>query len=112
MIPSEFKHVKAATEIFTSEGLNPARMISGSKSGYRRMHPDHEVYFNANIVVESMGKIWYGDLDIDVDRPALERIAKQIDEPLYVLYEMDCRFGAETNPIQELISGAQVVISN
>lgn len=110
MLPSEFHTPQIIDDLFQSEGLIPGRMISGSKSGYRRMYPDNEVYFNANIVIESLGKIWYGDLDIDVDRNKLEKVARKLNEPIYVLSEMDCRFGNETKPIEELIKKAYVKI--
>jgi hypothetical protein len=82
-------------DIFEKHGLNIARMISRSKSRYRTEHPDHVVVFNANIFTESSGKVWYGGLDLTKDGDVLKSIAKEIGEPLYVLYEMAGRFGNE-----------------
>jgi len=78
------------------------RMISASKSFYRTQFPDHKVYFNANIICKTFNKIWYGDIDLDLDEEKLIKIADQIDEDIYVLYEMDARFGAEDRPFDEL----------
>lgn len=70
------------------------RMISGSKSGYRRLYPDNFVVFNANLCTKKK-KIWYGDLDLTLDKNALLEIAVEMGETLYVMYEMDARFENE-----------------
>jgi hypothetical protein len=75
-------------------------MISGSKSFYCEKYPDHKAVFNANIVTESYGKIWYCDLDLTLDTEKLKEIAKIFGEPLFVLYEMDARFENENQPIE------------
>jgi len=80
----------------------PGRMVSASKSSYCERFPDHKVYFNANIICETYGKIWFGDIDCTTDEQELIKIADQIDEDIYVLYEMDARFGAENRPFDEL----------
>lgn len=74
----------------------PGRMISGSKSGYRRVYPENFVIFNANLCTQKE-KIWYGDLDLTKDKDILSEIAKELNETLYVLYEMDARFENENN---------------
>jgi hypothetical protein len=76
-------------EIFINEGLIEGRMVCGSKSLYRDMFPDNEVYFNANIFVLGEGKIWYGDIDVTDDIDALQSVANQIGKDLYILREMD-----------------------
>jgi hypothetical protein len=73
------------------------RMISGSKSMYRRAYKDHLVVFNANVCTRN-GKIWYGDLDITLDTERLQKLADTLDETIYVLYESDGRFEHELNP--------------
>jgi len=78
------------------------RLISASKSFYRDQFPDNEVYFNANIICGSVGKIWFGDIDCTIDSEELIKIADEIDEDIYVLYEMDARFGEENKPFDEL----------
>jgi hypothetical protein len=77
---------------------HPGRMISGSKSGYRNRFPDNRPVFNANVCVES-GKIWYGDLDLTLDGEKLQQLADELDEKVYVLYEMDARFENEESPL-------------
>ena len=74
------------------------RMISGSKSYYRKLFPFNIVCFNANIFIHNgkeFEKIWYGDLDITKDGYLLKEIAFNNNVILYVLSEMDGRFGNE-----------------
>jgi hypothetical protein len=80
---------------FINHQMMFGRMVSGSKSGYMKRFPNNRVYFNANILTEEDGKIWYGDVDIDVDENVLNNIAKEIGKKIYVLYEMDYRFEHE-----------------
>ena len=82
-------------DTFEKHGLRIARIISYSKSKYREEHLDHVMVFNANVFTESSGKVWWGDLDLTLDGDKLSSIAKEIGEPLYVLYEMDGRFENE-----------------
>lgn len=89
-------------DTFEKHGLNIARMVGWSKSRYRDEHPDHVVVFNANVFTESSGKVWHGDLDLTKDGDVLKSIAKEIGEPLYVLYEMAGRFDKEMLPFKEV----------
>lgn len=84
----------------------PIGRLFGSKSMYREANPDNLVLFNANIITKSHGKIWWGDLDLTKDFKKLKSVAKEIGEPLYVLYEMDARFGAENDNVEDLIKKA------
>ena len=93
--PSEFMSDGDIYEMFMNHELMMGRMISGSKSYYSKEHPDNLVVFNANIVIESRGKIWYGDLDVTKDYENLEKVAEALEEPLYILREMDARFENE-----------------
>lgn len=74
-------------DTFNQHGLTVSRMISGSKSTYRRLNPDNVVMFNANIFTEEDDKIWFGDLDITLDSDKLKSISKEIGKKLYVLNE-------------------------
>lgn len=93
-------------EIFCKHNLFLGRLISWSKTAYREMNPNNFVVFNANIVVPSKGKIWYGDLDITKDSDTLKKISEEINEPIYVLKEMDARFENENDEIDELVKRA------
>jgi hypothetical protein len=73
------------------------RMVSGSKSGYRKEKPNNFVIFNSNLCTKSK-KIWYGDLDLTEDYAKLVFLAKELDQDLYVLLEMDGRFDNESSP--------------
>lgn len=77
----------------------PGRMISGSKSGYHNKYPNHIVIFNANLCTESEGKIWFGDLDLTLDKEHLSELAVALNQDLYVLRELDARFENEDSPL-------------
>jgi len=82
--------------------LGPSgRLISGSKSTYRIMNPNNLIVFNANIFTEDLEKIWYGDLDLTLDKTKLQEIAFLLNKTIYILYEMDGRFENEYDPIIE-----------
>lgn len=108
--PTEFRSDGDIYKLFASHGFVMGRMISGSKSGYRDRYPDHFVIFNANIVTESRGKVWFGDLDLDLDVFKLMEVAKDLKEPLYILYEMDARFENENAPFEFYKNRAWAVI--
>lgn len=93
--PSEFLSDGDIYNIFMANHLMTGRMISGSKSGYREQYPDNLAIFNANIVIESRGKVWHGDLDVTLDYENLEKVSEALEEPLYILREMDARFENE-----------------
>jgi len=74
------------------------RMLLGSKSGYRIMFPCNFVVFNANLIVDGK-KVWFGDIDVSRDVIKLKSIARKVGKRVYVLSEMDGRFGEnEENP--------------
>jgi|688.fasta_scaffold80382_6 hypothetical protein len=80
------------------------RMISGSKSGYRKVYPENVPVFNANLVIEDAGKhvkVWHGDVDLTVDAEKLLKASEKTGKKLYVLYEMDARFDREEDPAIE-----------
>lgn len=95
---------------FIKRGFISGRMISGSKSGYRKRNPDNVVYFNANIFILGEGKIWWGDLDLTIDTPLLEEISGEIGKKLYVLSEMDGRFENENADDTRVLTRAVAVI--
>ena len=73
------------------------RLLSMSKSGYRNNHPDNLVIFNANVCVGT-NNVWYGDLDVTLDKFKLLELSQELKETIYVLYEMDGRFENEREP--------------
>jgi len=90
------------TTLLIEQKLQIGRMISGGK----RSPQGHICVWNANIVTESRGKVWFGDLDLTLDGDKLQKVADTIGEKLYVLREHDCRFSAENDPVEELIEKA------
>ncbi len=109
-IKSEFKEDPDIYVIFSTNGLDMGRMIAASKSAYCQQHQGELVIFNANIITEKRGKVWFGDLSITVDFDKLKNVADQLGEDLYVLIEGDARFGYENRPVKTLMSLAKVVI--
>jgi hypothetical protein len=90
-------------ELFAKRDLYCGRMIAASKS----CGPKNCIcVWNANIISPTKGKIWFGDLNITREGNLLKEIATELGEPLYVLREMDARFGTENDPIDVLISKA------
>ena len=77
---------------------HPGRLIAGSKSTYKKCFPKNLVVFNANIIVEGLGKVWHGDFDLTRDEALLVRLAELTDREVYVLPEMAARFENEKNP--------------
>ena len=90
-------------KIFEAHNFFDGRMIGGSKTGYCTEYPDDLIVFNANVLIPNYGKVWYGDLNLTQDYILLKSIADSLDTTLYVLWEMDGRFGEEKKPIDELI---------
>ena len=95
---------------FYENGLISGRMISGSKSFYRKNFPNNIVYFNANIFVLGEGKIWFGDLDLTIDQPSLERISMECGKKLYIVPELYGRFEYETASDEHVIRHSVAVI--
>jgi hypothetical protein len=91
------------SDFFIKEGFNLGRMVSFSKSSYREKYPDNDAYFNANIFVLGEGKVWCGDVDVMKDMASLQNIARETRKDLYVLSEIDGRFGNENLEDPEII---------
>ena len=107
--PSDFKpsiSVQEVQQFFNAHSFHNGRMIGGSKSGYRNMHPDDLIIFNANVLMPGHGKVWYGDLNLTEDYLVLREIAQNLNTELYVLRESDGRFGLEIKPLNELFDKA------
>jgi hypothetical protein len=77
-------------------GLPNGRMISWSKSGYRRNHPNHLTVFNGTIADDTGAGLWWGDLDLTIDESRLVQLAADLYTSLHVFHEGDWpRFGHE-----------------
>tara|TARA_B110001454_G_scaffold40241_1_gene39579 strand:+ start:1898 stop:2326 length:429 start_codon:yes stop_codon:yes gene_type:complete len=107
--PSDFKPTVPVQEVqqyFDAYSFHDGRMIGGSKTGYRSMHPDDLIIFNANVLMPGYGKVWYGDLNLTEDYKTLKKIAESLNSTLYILWEMDGRFGLEMKQLNELFDKA------
>ena len=87
----EFKASRRDRRLFSECGLCFCRCF-GSKSRYRDANPRNQFVPNANVFCRTRGKVWWGDLDLAGDKPALEEAAKRLRVRLYVLAEIDGRF--------------------
>jgi hypothetical protein len=76
------------------------KMLSASKSYYYDKHPNNLVAFNGNLIVKGR-KVWWGDVDATAEKDILDALAKELNESVYVLREMDARFDNEKNPLME-----------
>ncbi len=79
----------------------------GSKSGYRSIHPKNIFIPNSNVFCRKRGKIWWGDVDLHVDKGALERVARHLRSRLYVLSEHDGRWENAELPFDKVLFRAQ-----
>ena len=107
--PSDFKPdmiVEGIQQYFESHSLYVARMLSGTKWGYHEKYPEDLIVWNANVLIPDYGKVWYGDLNLTQDYILLKSIAESLDTTLYILWEMDARFGEEMKPLNELLDKA------
>jgi hypothetical protein len=107
--PSDFKPTVTVQEVqkhFDAFEFYDARMIGGAKWEYTEQHPDDLIVFNANVLMPGYGKVWYGDLNLSEDYKTLKKIAESLNTDLYVLWEMDARFGEEMKPLNELLDKA------
>ena len=77
----------------------PGSMVSSSKTAHVNKYGEHITMFNSNVCTLSYGKVWYGDIDITVSGNKLIELADRLNENVYVLREMDARFGKESAPL-------------
>jgi len=90
-LDKEFKASRRMEVIFGRFGLSVGRCF-GSKSAYRENNPGCIFIPNANVFCRTRGKVFWGDLDLARDKPALRRVAALLRCRLYVLWEFDGRF--------------------
>lgn len=93
--------MKNFNEIFNKYDFYNGRLICSSKSLYHKKFPDHNVLFNANIFIKE-GKIFYGDIDLNIDNVVLQKICNELNEEFIVVRELYGRFGGEKKPYHEL----------
>jgi hypothetical protein len=92
-------------------GLPDGRMISASKSGYRRRYPDQETVFNGTLADAEGAGLWWGDLDLTVDEPKLVALAAELGTTIHVIYESDAMFISRDEPHRSELSSALVRIT-
>ena len=91
--------------VFSDVGLSFGRCF-GSKSGYHTANPKSIFIPNANVFCILHGKVWWGDLDLQCDKPALEKTAHRLRCRLYVLRERAGRFKNADQPHSEVVRRA------
>lgn len=107
---SEFEPDLDFREIFDRHGMMIGKMLSGSKSAYHERHPDNNVVFNANVIIEKHGKVWFGDIDVTLEQDKLQAIANELCRDLYILGEFDARFENENAGMKYWKSKARSII--
>jgi hypothetical protein len=100
-----------ATAAAAKVGLPDGRMISGSKSGYRRLYPDHVTVFNGTLADAEGAGLWRGDLDLTLDEPKLLALAAELGTTIHVIYESDAMFVRRDEPYRFELSSALVRIT-
>lgn len=95
-------NIDKINDLLAENNLFCGRMLSGTKIAPKGQY----CVWNANIVVKSNGKIWFGDINLTKDSAALNKVADAAGEPLYILREMDARFENEGKPTDDLIAKA------
>jgi hypothetical protein len=87
--PTSDKGVKKTqlTDIIENNLGYSGRMISGSKTMYQMNNPASVVYFNACIFDELLTQVWYGDIDLTLDKKKIDKIAEVSEQPFYITKE-------------------------
>lgn len=97
--------MKNKTKMHAAKELGASgRMITGSKTGYKKTYPENAAVFNANIFAisgDSYEKVWHGDLDLTLDSEKLLKISETLGKEIVVLSELDARFEHEDEPVLE-----------
>lgn len=78
---------KQVTAILQHHGFREGRLITFSKSGFHRMHPNHFVIFNAKLLTQRALILRQADLDVTVDAKKLTAAAREAGENFYVFAE-------------------------
>lgn len=68
------------------------RLLSASKSLYRRKYPNHKIFFNACLFDENFTQLWWGDIDFDLDDYSLQLLANYLKETIYITIEQNYRW--------------------
>lgn len=77
------------TRLAEQVGLPHGRLVSMSKSASREEHSRHVVVYDAQIASAAGLGLWWGDLDLTVDEPKLQDLARTVGAELHVLHEGD-----------------------
>lgn len=72
---------------FAENELRIGRKLGKNRRVYLQKYPFHTVYFNASVIVEGLGKVWHGDLDMGIDSLKLQNVSNSSTITLYVLPE-------------------------
>ena len=75
--PSDFKPTTNVMEVqkyFDAYEFYDARILAGEKWAYSSEHEDDLIIYNANVLMEDIGKVWYGDLNLTEDYLVLKDI--------------------------------------
>jgi len=72
--------------LFSRHRLTMGRQLPVSAE-YRRYHPRSIIWRHADVFAVRAGYVWHGDIDIRMDAAVLREIARELNDPFYVLRE-------------------------
>ena len=76
--------------VFAKFGLHCNRVISWSKSGYRKARPKNEVIFNSMAYTPRGRLVWYGDIDLTLEHQKVVKSMKKLNiKELHFQFEND-----------------------
>lgn len=82
--PSE--SMLSSYKVFYEEKLPYGNVLEGSKKQYKELHPDNFVIYNASLISETE-YLWYGDIDLTLDREKIQTIAKRLNINISLIKE-------------------------
>ena len=88
----------------------PGLMISFSKTDYMMTHPNNDVLFSANIIIDGE-KVWYGDIDLTLDGKNIQNLSNHNSKTILVLKEKDARFENENLTEREYYNKAYKIFN-
>jgi len=95
-----------------ARGFWEGRMVSFSKSLYRKAHSSHIVLFNACLFDIKGEEVWWGDVDLTLDWKVFYETAHALTETLILTPEMPYRFTGLKETLKNMqVSGKLATVS-
>jgi len=95
-----------------ARGFWEGRMLTFSKSLYRKARPSHVVLFNACLFDIKGEEVWWGDVDLTLDWKVFYETARALVETLILTPEMPFRFTGLKETLKNMqVSGKLAIVS-